>query len=401
MEKATRQQLKKQNRDLVLKIFFETAQISRAEIARMTGLTRTTVSDIVADLIGEGLVNEVGIGISTGGKSPILLSLIEDAHTIIGLDLAYNQFRGAVVDLRGQIRQMVSLSVTDTTGPQAIEAAFGILDQLVGNAQRSLIGIGVGTPGLINSDEGVVVNAVNLEWKNLPLGKILGERYKLPVIVLNDCQAAAMGEFKFGVNTPSSQNMIVVRVGHGIGAGVIIDGKIFHGDGGSAGEIGHIIMNQNGNQMCRCGKIGCLETLASVRAVVQCAEARVRNGEKSILNTDSLPIDLDRLFDAYQAGDLLASEIIINAGQYLGGAIAILVSTLNIHNIILMGEMTRFGQSWLEVVYRTMMQSTLPHQGRDTRLHISTLPDNDVILGASALLAGNYSLLKKQPIPLH
>jgi N-acetylglucosamine repressor len=399
MEKATRQQLKKQNRDLVLKIFFETAQISRAEIARMTGLTRTTVSDIVADLVSEGLVNEVGIGVSTGGKSPILLSLVEDAHTIIGLDLAYNQFRGAVVDLRGQIRNVISLPVSDTTGSQAIEAALGILDQLVSSEKDSLIGIGVGTPGLINSEDGVVVTAVNLQWKSLPLGKILSERYKLPVIVLNDCQAAAMGEFKFGETLPASRNMIVVRAGHGIGAGVIIDGKIFQGDGGSAGEIGHVVMLKDGGQLCRCGKTGCLETLASVRAVVQSAQNRLENGETTCLKISDLPITVDRMVEAYQARDRMVVEIIDEAGKFLGGAIAILVSTLNIHHIILMGEMTRFGDRWLDVVYQTMMKSTLPHQGRDTHLHTGTLRDNDVILGASALLAGNYALLMRQPSP--
>jgi N-acetylglucosamine repressor len=395
MQKATRQQLKEQNRDLVLKILFESARISRAEIARMTGLTRTTVSDIITDLIEGGLVSEVGTGVSIGGKSPIMLSLVDDSRLMIGLDLAYNQFRGAVVDLRGQIRHMVTLPVNDYNGERAIEATFKVLDQLVQPPYQSVIGIGVGAPGLVNSKEGIVVNAVNLEWQNLPLKQILQQRYNLPVTVLNDCQAAAMGEFIFGGNTPPSRNMIVVRAGHGIGTGVIIDGTIFQGDSGGAGEIGHVVMVRSGGIPCRCGNSGCLETLASARAVLQRAERLMNKGIKTCLAPIPGGLSQDQMIEAYQAGDELAQQVINEAGYYLGLAISSLVSTLNIHCIILMGEMTRYGQPWLEEVRRTMERSTLTLLGRDTHIQIGALRDNDVILGASAQFSGNYGLLLK------
>ncbi len=393
MQKATRHQLKQQNRDLVFKILSGSSQISRAEIARITGLTRTTVSTIMADLITDGLVREVGMGISLGGKSPIMLSMVDDARYVIGLDLAYKQFQGAIVDLRGQIRQMISLPVEDYKGEKAIEATLSILDQLIGLPYNSIIGIGVGAPGLINSVEGVVVNAVNLEWGNLHLRQLLQQRYGLPVVVCNDCQAAAMGEYIYGGNPPASRNMIVVRVGNGIGAGVIIDGKIFQGDGGGAGEIGHLVMMQNGGTPCRCGKFGCLETLASARAVVQRTELLLGTGIKTVLTTNGTPITLEKVDEAFQLGDPLAQQIIYQAGYYLGVALSSLVSTLNIHEIILMGEMTRFGQPWLDVVQKTMEQNALTRLGMDTRVKIGTLRDHDVILGASAMLAGNYALL--------
>jgi len=395
MQKATRQQLKEQNRDLVLKILFESVRISRAEIARMTGLTRTTVSEIVADLIAGGLVNEVGTGVSIGGKSPILLSLVEDSRLMIGLDLAYNEFRGAVVDLRGQIRHLVSMPINDYNGERGLDATFKIIDQLVGQHERAIIGIGVGAPGLVNSREGIVVNAVNLEWQNLPLAQILRERYHLPVTVLNDCQAAAMGEFIFGGNEPASRNMVVVRVGHGIGAGVIIDGNVFHGDSGGAGEIGHVVMARSGGIPCRCGKSGCLETLASARAVVQRTERLIQKGIKTSLVPGPAGLTQEQVVEAYQAGDELAIQVVNEAGYYLGLAISSLVSTLNIQRIILMGEMTRFGQTWLEVVRRTMEETTLTRLAQDTCIQIGALRDNDVILGASAQLSGNYALLMK------
>src|SRR5258708_25416131 len=204
--KATHQETKKHNRDLVLKIIFEQKTTSRAEIARTTELTRTTVSEVVANLLEEGLVREVGMGSSIGGKSPILLSLVNDSRFMISLNLAYDQFCGAIVNLRGEIKEMESLPVSGRDGDQALAIAYEILDRLIKLPWPPLIGIGVGTPGLINTREGMIVNAVNLDWQNLPLAQLLGDRYPLPVQVLNDSQEAAIGEFVYGGGYPPEEN---------------------------------------------------------------------------------------------------------------------------------------------------------------------------------------------------
>ena len=258
MQKATRQQTKEHNRNLVLKTIFEHASISRAQIARITSLTRTTVSEIVADLIAEGLVNEIGVGSSIGGKSPILISLNENARYLIGLDLAQYQFSGAVINLRGQIQEMVSLPVNNRNGDEALALVYKIIDQLVQDEYQPLVGIGVGTPGLVNTRDGVVVNAVNLDWRDLPLAHLLRSRYQLPAYVLNDSQAAAMGEYTYGEGRNTENNLVVVHVGHGIGAGIVINGQLFQGDGGGAGEIGHVVVARDSLLQCRCGNRGCL-----------------------------------------------------------------------------------------------------------------------------------------------
>ena len=168
MKKATQQHTKRHNRDLVLGTVFGNATVSRAEIARITGLTRTTVSQIVAGLMDEGLVQEVGVGSSRGGKSPILLSVVADSRHLIGLDLAQDRFSGALVNLRGEIRQTLDLPVPSGDGDAALGAVYQLLDGLIAAATRPLVGIGVGTPGLVDARHGVVVNAVNLNWRNLP-----------------------------------------------------------------------------------------------------------------------------------------------------------------------------------------------------------------------------------------
>lgn len=387
MKKATQQQTKEHNRNLVFKTILEKESISRADIARTTRLTRTTVSDIVTELIQEGLVEEVGVGTSRGGKSPILLSVVEDSRTMIGLDLAQNQFSGAVVNLCGKLYETKSLPVDERDGDEALGLVYEILDPLVNTAGDSLVGIGVGTPGLVNTREGVVVSAVNLDWSDLPLAQLLRERYSLPVCVLNDSQAAAMGEYVYGKESDEPRNLIVINARHGIGAGIVIDGQLFQGDGGGAGEIGHVVVVMEDGLLCRCGNYGCLETVASAQAIVK--RMRQLAGGPAGVGV----ITLEAVESAFSAGDSLARQVVLEAGSYMGLAISGLVGMLNIQNIVLSGELTRFGTPWLEAIRNMMMKTSLPGIAGNTQVDIGKLDRNGIILGATTLLSSNYSLL--------
>jgi N-acetylglucosamine repressor len=393
MEKATRQHTKEHNRNLVLKTIFEHDSISRADISRHTRLTRTTVSDIVADLLTEGLVSEIGVGESIGGKSPILLSLVEDSRYLIGLDLAHNQFRGAIVNLRGKIRELVTLPVNSRNGDQALALVYEILDRLITASSVPLVGIGIGTPGLVNITEGVVVNAVNLDWKDLPLAHLMEQRYHLPVSILNDSQAAAMGEYTFGQNHTSESNLILINVRHGIGAGIIIQGMLFHGDGGGAGEIGHVVVVPEGGLLCRCGNRGCLETVASAQALVKQAQALAAQPIQTLLPKSPQEINLDTIQLAFTGGDENVRRAVLQTGRYIGLAISSLVGTLNIKNIVLTGDMTRFGKPWLDAIREVITTTTLPRLAQETQIEIGQLGENSILLGASAMLVNNYSLL--------
>lgn len=377
MQKATHQQTKQHNRDLVLRTIFANESISRAEVARVTRLTRTTVSDVVNGLLSEGLVEEVGRGESLGGKSPILLGIVADSRYLIGLNLAQDKFIGAIVNLRGEIKEMVEAPVHDDNGENALDLVYQIIDQLMKKKIKPIVGIGVGTPGLVNTREGVVVNAVNLEWQDLPLSQLLEKKYKLPVLVLNDSQAAAIGEYVYGGEHAPDENLVVVNVIHGIGAGILINGRLFQGDGGGAGEIGHVVVQENG-ELCRCGKRGCLETVASARAVVK----------QTKMNS------LDEVVSSFHAGNSTASAVIENAGRYLGISLANLIATLNIQKIVLTGDMTRFGEKWLKAVDVSMQTGALTRIAEGTKLEIGKLDYRACILGASAfLLLDDYSLL--------
>ena len=398
MEKATRQHTKEHNRNLVLKTIFAQNSISRAEIARVTGLTRTTVSEIVANLLEEGLVSEIGVGSSLGGKNPILLSLVDDSRYLIGLDLARDQFRGAVVNLRGKTREMVTLPVNSNNGDEALALVYEILDRLMQAACLPLVGIGIGTPGLVNIAEGTVVNSVNLDWKDLPLARLMEERYHLPVSILNDSQAAAIGEYTYGKAPASEGNLIVINARHGIGAGIVIHGELFQGDGGSAGEIGHVVVVPVDGQLCRCGNRGCLETVASTQALLKRVQTLVSHSVITLRPPSPQGITLDTIEEAFLSGDQVVRQAVLETGRYMGLAISSLVGTLNIQKIVLTGDMTRFGAPWLEEIQETIARTMLSRLAQDTQVEIGQLGVNNIILGASAMLANNYSLLfKSQP----
>lgn len=394
--KATHQQTKQHNLNLVLKTIFDNESISRAEIARVTKLTRATVSDMVANLVEEGLVEEIGYGESIGGKAPILLSLIADSRYLIGLNLAQDKFIGSVVNLRGEIKETIEFPVEKSDGEQALQLIYKILDQLTEKVWKPIVGVGIGTPGLVNTREGVVVNAVNLDWQDLPLAQLLEMRYNLPVMVLNDSQATAIGEFVYGGEHNSDDNLIVVTVKQGIGAGILINGRLFQGDGGGAGEIGHVVVQENG-ALCRCGKYGCLETIASARAVVRRAAELAPEYKNSELASHPQDISLDVLETACQANDPLAQRVVSDAAHALGTSVANLVGALNIQKIVLTGDMVCFGEPWLQIVRETMSKGALSRIAQKTQIDIGQLEFRACILGASAyMLLEDYSLLFKQ-----
>ncbi|HEY0070299.1 MAG TPA: ROK family transcriptional regulator [Chloroflexia bacterium] len=387
LPKATQQQTKTYNSRLVLKTIYDQGRISRADVARLTNLTRTTVSDIVADLQEKGLVEEVGMGQSIGGRSPILLSVIHDARHIISVDLANDELKGAVVNLRNEVISAITLPVGDRAGDEALALVYELLDGLVYATDRPILGIGIGTPGLVDTTNGVVVRAVNLEWRDLPLGSLLRERYGLPVYVANDSQLAALAQYMFGGQQHGS-NLVVLKISHGVGAGIVLNGELFQGDGYGAGEIGHISVVEGGLQ-CRCGNFGCLETVVSTPAIKARAKVLAAQYPESLLNGLPYPareLDINAINWAFQEGDVAARQLVFETGRYLGMAVANLVGTLNIRRVVVMGEIARFGAPLLEVTRQEMLRRALPGLAQDTRIDFIALDSYAVIMGASALL---------------
>jgi len=388
--KATREHTKIHNIRLVLKTIYDEGKISRADITRATRLTKTTVSDVVADLMAKGLVEEVGFGPSAGGKPPILLSVVGDSRHLIGIDLASDGFRGAAVNLRGEIRHRITLPLRGRDGDAALELVYALVGDLVAATNSTLLGIGIGTPGLMDTARGVVRQAVNLNWQNLPLRDLLQERFGLPVYVANDCQAAALAEYTFGKGRRTdTEDLVVIKIEHGVGAGVVLNGRLFYGDTSGAGEIGHLVLVYEGGERCRCGNVGCLETVTSERAIVRHAQELARRDPTvALLRFAPAPdkITIGTVCRAYQDGDEAVCRMIAEVGRYLGIAAASLVSVLSIRHVYIAGCVTCFGQGLLDVIKKEMLRHSLAVVADEVEVEMSSTGPDAVILGASAMV---------------
>lgn len=386
-QKATRKLTRAHNSRLVLQTIYDQGPISRADIARKTQLTRTTVSDVVAAFVKRGLVEEVGRGPSAGGKPPILLNIANDSHHLIGIDLASQEFRGAVVSLRGEMQHRVSLPLKGRDGDAALDLVYQLIDELAVASNGPPLGIGIGTPGLMDPVNGIVRRAVNLDWQDLPLRTLLRKRYGLPTHVANDSQVAALAEHIFARHADAG-NLVVVKIEHGIGAGIVLGGRLFHGDTFGAGEIGHVTVAENG-EPCRCGNRGCLETIASARAIIQRAQTIMRTNPDSMLHqfVDSPEgITMSVVRQAVEAGDEALRDVVETAGRALGVAVANLIAVLSIRRVLLAGSITSLGEALLDVIRREMVARSLSVVAQQTEIGMSAMGQDIVLLGASAMV---------------
>ncbi len=368
--KATHAQTRAHNAALVLRALYDLGPISRADIARLTGLTRTSVGELVADLEREGLAEDVGRGPSTGGKQPTLVALKDDARTVITLDLGERTFTAALANLRGELTTKRTRDLEGRDGDEALELVHELIDDVRREAMSPILGIGVGTPGVVDAD-GTIRWAVNLAWQDLPLARIIEERHHLPAVVANDSRAAALATYLFG-GDERPQNLVVIKVGRGVGAGLILRDQLFGGDGDGAGEIGHVVVDPDGIQ-CHCGRFGCLETVASAPAVVRAA------GAAGVTT-------LAELVDRTTAGDDRVLPVVLAAGRSIGAAIAGLTGALDVRHITIVGSVTALGEPWFEAIREEAGRRSLGPLARETQIIDGGTGEDVTLLGACALL---------------
>ena len=399
--KATHQQTRAHNAALVLRALYDHSPISRADVARMSGLTRTTVGTAVGELIADGMAREVGRGPSTGGKAPILLELVDDAWQVIALDLGGLVFRGALVDLRGRVIQRVERVVDGLDGNRALDVVHQMVDALIAESRGrdNILGIGVGTPGIVDAVTGTIRWAVNLDWHDLPLGELLRDRHGLPVQVANDSRAAALAIHLFSegrtpgaegalTTEPRPANLVAITVGRGIGAGVVLGGELFHGDGFGAGEIGHTTVEADGAE-CHCGRFGCLETVATSNAILKRATEVALERPESLLGArlgERGELRLEDVEAAVASGDEEARRIVVAAGRYLGQVVAGLIGVLDVERILLHGSVASLGEPWLGAVRDEAWRRSLTLLAQDTSIELAPPIGDLVIMGATALL---------------
>jgi predicted NBD/HSP70 family sugar kinase len=346
------------NRSLVLQTLYVSGSQSRADIARGTGLTRVTVSDLVAELMAENLIVEMGQREdSRPGKPATLIDLNRSAFHIIGLDLSeYSTFRGAVLDLDGQILHRAELPLAHRTGADATALVISLVESLVSAATLPLLGLGVGSPGIVDL-AGVVLSAPNLGWTNEPLQRTLADRFGIPVIVANDANVAVLAEHSFG---SADSDMMLVTVGHGVGAGLLLGGTPVFGSHFAAGELGHVVVGDDAGPACACGKSGCLEAwLAEPRLERALAEAGDPDSKDHILR---------------------------EAGQRLGVALAPVVGALDLSEIVLSGPTHLLDGPLAQAAVETLRARTMAEFHGDLTVRMTALGEDIVMRGAAVMV---------------
>ena len=386
--KATHAQTRRHNNRLVFQRVYEQGPLSRADIARSTNLTATTVSTVIGELLEEGLVTELGAISTERGKPPTLVSLAKDARHILALDLSRKTFQGSILNLRGEILLRKYVPLKNKSGKEALALVHTLLTDLLQGTTTPLLGIGIGAPGIIAPNHGVIRQAANLGWDNLELGELLAHDYGYHVQVVNDTQAILLAENLFGTYKNSS-DLVVIRIGNGIGAAVMCNGQLLHGSG--VGEIGHVMVVEGGER-CTCGNDGCLETIASSRAVLQQAKALAKAYPASALNQlaqEHEKMTIETVVAAFRLGDPVVEPLVTRLGYHLGSSIAHLVSIVGTSRILLCGGLTELGEPLLDLIRYETRRRCLTARLTEPEIGVVTLTTNLsdlVVMGAAATL---------------
>lgn len=365
------------NRSILLNVIKTEKEVSRVALAHMTGLSPATVTTITGQLIQEGLVFEKATGDSTGGRPPIMLALNPRGGFVIGIKLMENRAVGALTDLNASILAKDAIDLPDTQVNTSVETLNKLVNRLVqqsGIAKKQLMGVGIGLAGVVDFAEGLVKQNPIFGWKNINLRELLETRMRVPVYIDNDVNTLTLSEKWIEPGKPED-NFIVITLGRGIGMGIVINGQIYRGKGGGAGEFGHIMVDPEGAR-CDCGRQGCLETVLSDRALV--AEA------KRIISEDVC--DLDDLIARMKAGDQNAALIFTKAGKILGHQIANLVNLLDPKLIIISGEGIRMGDVFFSAVRNTFNEGVMLGLIEDTEIRVNSWGDDIWALGAASLV---------------
>jgi predicted NBD/HSP70 family sugar kinase len=368
------------NRQIVLNYVREREPISRATIARESALQRSTISEIVEELTGEGLVEEIGEGESTGGRRPTLLRLRTVGAIAIGVNITPTYTTIASSDLAGVVVHQEAFP-TDPVPERTLKRIIEIILKFA--AQSSIEGVGISIPGLVNPSSGNVIFVPYFKWRDLPIAETISQATGLPVTIDNDANAVALAELWFGrPEVRDARDFIFVLVADGVGTGIIFDGQVYRGVRGAAGEFGHMIVGSNAPVPCSCGNDDCWEAFASERA----ATARY----KRLSGARRAP-DFETLIERSLAGEKIAIAALTETARYLGIGISNLIVGFSPEAVIVGGAITR---AWplIEKALTEKIERSVRRGLPSARILPSTLTGDPTLMGAlSLVLASKFA----------
>ncbi|WP_345947597.1 ROK family protein [Mucilaginibacter sp. PAMB04274] len=364
---------------------------SCATISAEVGLSIPSVQKIINALLQKGWISESGVGISSGGRKPATYVL--NANRLYILCVAMDQFttRVGLTDLQNNfvtpVHEFELKLHNNVNATQDLVNGIALYLKLANIDSHKIIAAGIAMPGFVNEADGINYSYLPVDDGH-NLKEYLSEKLKMPVFIFNDSNAVAQAELKFGLGA-AFQEMMVINIGWGIGLGMIINGKMYNGYSGFAGEFSHIPLVKNG-QLCTCGKHGCLETVASLIAVEERAIKEMREG----LYTTSLTalgrkITAQDILEEAGKGDRFCIKLIAEAGYHIGEGLAILLHIMNPQVIVLSGKGAAVGKLWLAPIQQAINEHSIPRLASFTEIAISELGNNAELIGAASFVMEN------------
>jgi len=350
---------------------------------------------MLGKLMEEGMVTETGYAASTGGRRPVMYSLKQDVMYVVSVAMDQLVTQIAILDMQNRnVGDIELFELPLTKNPNAPAALAEKINEIItrsGIAKNKIAGIGIGMPGFVNAVKGI--NFTFLETEGYTISQYISAKVKLPVFIDNDSRLIALAELKFGA-AREKKNALVINVGWGVGLGMILEGELFRGHDGFAGEFSHIPLFLN-NKLCSCGKSGCLETETSLLIVIEKASNGLKSGKLSMLKETALSADhpekaFQNIVSAASKGDKFAVEILSEAGYNIGRGVAILIHLLNPEVVILSGRGSSAGKIWQAPIQQALNEHCIPRLSVNTEIEVSALGYTAELTGAAALVMENY-----------
>ena len=365
--------------------------VSRQEIVDTTGLSKAAVSEIVADLMANGLVHETGRQSSAVGRPRVTLSFIPDARYLVGAEINNHECRAVLTNLHAEPLHTVTCSVGQEglTPPVLSQVLAQSVNRLVqGVPAEKLMGLGVAVPGVIDPTTNTVLTSVILPWHHVAFGDLLRSQLPYPTLLFSRGSAATWGERWYGIGR-SMDNMLYVRVGSGVVAGLVVEGRPYWGPRFGAGELGHVTVQPDG-ELCRCGNRGCLATVATVEALLLRVRRRLREEMADPLwaqiDHHIEQLDFPTLVAAAEAGNVTARWGIGEAARWLAIAISSAIHLLDLQVVVIGGPILQAGPHFFEPLRAELAQRTMPTHFHALQLVPSQLSENGPAIGAASLM---------------
>ncbi|MBP8001298.1 MAG: ROK family transcriptional regulator [Chloroflexi bacterium] len=375
--------VRENNLGLVLNLIRQAGAISRADLVRQTNLSATTISALANVLLESGFVRETGMGESSGGRPPILLEFDYQVRYVLGVDMGATHLTAVVMDLQGEVVAQRYLRFAVMQDPEGTAAAIQhLIQQLLQEANLSpsiLLGLGVAVPAPLEGENLRRLSHVILPaWQGYALAETLERATGLTVYLENDANAGVIAEQWWGRGRDFA-NLAYIKLGTGVGSGLIVRHEIYRGDGGTAGEIGHTTITTDG-PICRCGNRGCLESYVGAPALIEEV-----NGQRQPNGQEAVQAIID-IVAAAEHNDPVSCQVIRKAGKFLGIAIANLINLFNPGLIVLGGELAAAGDLLLNTVHESVTQRAMPKAASEATITVSQLGDDAVAIGAATLV---------------